>query len=297
MPPYEEFKQAEKARKQAPITDKTKGLVESWCKNVRTWNEDMQKGINTLSNLKDGHEIGGNGGGAVTSNYMIIIINRLQKDVEDLFKICQLTMVLDVKKSVRNSKENEDQWTIMRKNIKDELNRVDIALNQTSYEDRLKEGYVQISRLLNMRDIIQKQIMFSCLYRKLLVWNDLNIHPGEYCEEKVVECSKILNDYQEKLGYMPTKMQYEKVSLDQQGYFSPESDGKSCESTDTFEQMVDSFINMEDLIKKNFLMVQNSPDKITEFNANNPVQQTLREKVQDISQKFDTLQAELKQMR
>ena len=129
MPPYEEFKQAEKARKQAPITDKTKGLVESWCKNVRTWNEDMQKGINTLSNLKDGHEIGGNGGGAVTSNYMIIIINRLQKDVEDLFKICQLTMVLDVKKSVRNSKENEDQWTIMRKNIKDELNRVDIALN------------------------------------------------------------------------------------------------------------------------------------------------------------------------
>jgi len=48
--------------------------------------------------------------------------------------------------------------------------------------------------------------------------------------------------------------------------------------------MVDSFLNMEDLIKKNFLMVQNSPDKINEFNDNNPVQQTLREKVQDISQ-------------
>ena len=78
----------------------------------------------------------------------------------------------------------------------------------TSYEDRLKEGYVQISKLLNMRDIIQKQIMFSCLYRKLLLWNDLNIHPGEYCPEKVVECSQILNDYQESLGYKPTKANY-----------------------------------------------------------------------------------------
>lgn len=47
-----------------------------------------------------GHEVGGNGGGVVTSNYMAITIKRLQKDIEDLFKICQLTMVLDIKKTV-----------------------------------------------------------------------------------------------------------------------------------------------------------------------------------------------------
>ena len=235
LPPYEEYKQAQKRGKQANINDKTKGQVESWCKNVRQLNEDLQKNINTLGNLKDGHDIGGNGGGTVTSNYMAIIIKRLQKDVEDLFKLCQLTMVLNVKKTVTDAKENDDQWTIMKKNIKDELNRVDIEMNQTSYEDRNKVGYVQIAKLLNMRDIVQKQIMFSCLYRKLLVWNDLSIHPGEYCPEKVVECSKILNDYQEKMGYKPTKIQFEKVTLDQPGYFSPESDGKRCESTDTFE--------------------------------------------------------------
>lgn len=65
-----------------------------------------------------------------------------------------------------------------------------------------------------MRDIIHKQIMFSCLYRKLLVWDDLYIHPGEYCPDKVVECSKILNDYSDKLGYKPTKIEFKKVRLE-----------------------------------------------------------------------------------
>lgn len=65
-------------------------------------------------------------------------------------------MVLNVKKIVTDQKENDDQWTIMKKNIKDELNQVDVEINQTSIEDRLKTGYVLISKLLNMRDIIHK---------------------------------------------------------------------------------------------------------------------------------------------
>lgn len=187
---------------------------------------------------------------------MQIIIKRLQKDIEDLFKICQMTMVLNVNKTVTDPKENEDQWTIMKKNIKDELNRVENQLNQTSNEDRLKEGYVQISKLLNMRDILQERIMFSCLYRKLLVWNDLNIHPGEFCHEKIVKCSQLQETLHEKHKYKPTKMQFDKISLEEQGYFSPEIDGNRCNSTDTFEIVIKSFIDMEDLIKKNFLMVQ-----------------------------------------
>ena len=228
---------------------------------------------------------------------MQITIKRLQKDIEDLFKICQMTMVLNVKKTVTDPKENEDQWTIMKKSIKDELNRAENQLSQTSNEDRLKEGYVQISKLLNMRDILQERIMFSCLYRKLLVWNDLNIHPGEFCHEKIVNCSQILEDYQEKLGYKPTKMQFEKVSLEEQGYFSPEVDGNRCNSTDTFEIVIQSFIDMEELIKKNFLMAVQSPEKIEEFNANNPVQQTLREQVQNIMQELEKCQAEVKKKR
>lgn len=79
------------------------------------------------------------------------------------------------------------------------------------------------------------------------------------------------------MGYKPTKMQFEKVTLDQPGFFSPENDGKRCESTDACESMVNSYLEMEDLIKKNFLMVEKNPEKILEFNENNPVQMTLRE--------------------
>lgn len=87
--------------------------------------------MNTLENLKDGHEIGGNGGGVVTNNtsYMLIIIKRLQKDIEDLFKLCQLTMVINVRKTSPSLQDNDtdyvDQWQIKKKEIKDELKLVD----------------------------------------------------------------------------------------------------------------------------------------------------------------------------
>ena len=32
-----------------------------------------------------------------------------------------------------------------------------------------------VAKMLNMRDNLQKQIFYSCLYRKLVVWADLNI--------------------------------------------------------------------------------------------------------------------------
>ena len=113
-----------------------------------------------------------------------------------------------------------------------------------------------------MRDNLQKQIFFSCLYRKLLMWNDLNIHPGEYCNDKVVECTKILNDFMDKDSHIPTKIQFEFVNLDTSGYFSADNDGKKCESTDTLDALVENFNDMEELIKKNFLLVKKSPEKV-----------------------------------
>ena len=88
LPTYDEFKQSEKLGRSAKINDKTKGQVESWCKNVRHLNEDMQKQIAVLGNLGNGLDIGGTGGGAITSNYLMLIVRQLQKDIEDLIKIC-----------------------------------------------------------------------------------------------------------------------------------------------------------------------------------------------------------------
>jgi hypothetical protein len=150
--------------------------------------------------------------------------------------------------------------------------------------------------MLNMRDNLHSQIFQACLYRKLLVWNDLNIHPGEYCHQKVVDCIKMINEFQNKLNYKPTKLQFKELSLETPGYFSADKDSGSCESTETMTAMVDHFIDMEELIKKNFLMTQKSPEKIQEFNENNTVQRTLRDQLEIINQEHMELQEKYKQL-
>ena len=58
--------------------------------------------------------------------------------------------------------------------------------------------------------------------------------------------------------------------------------------------MVHHFIDMEKFISKNYLMKR---DKVDEFLDNNPEQQTLRQQVMEISQKYRDLEKEYKEQR
>ena len=110
-----------------------------------------------------------------------------------------------------------------------------------------------IGKMLNMRDGLQKQIFHSSLYRKLIIWSDLNIQPDEYSHQKVVECINQINEFQEKLNYKPTKLEFQEVHLEMPGYFSFQENAH-CESTDTLDACIFAFLDMENLIKKNFMM-------------------------------------------
>jgi len=105
----------------------------------------------------------------------------------------------------------------------------------------------------------------------------LNIPPDEWCHQKVVECINKINDFQEKLNYKPTKVQFEEVGLDSSGYFSFEGSGTECESTVTLDAMIGNFVDMENLIKKNFMM---KSEKLSKFSDSNPIQLTLREEIE-----------------
>ena len=56
-------------------------------------------------------------------------------------------------------------------------------------------------------------------------------------------------------------MQFEDVHLEMSGYFSFH-ENSNCESTDTLGATVDAFIEMGNLIKKNFMM---KPEKLAQF--------------------------------
>lgn len=67
-----------------------------------------------------------------------------------------------------------------------------------------------------------------------------------------------INKYQEREGYIPTKLQYEDVTYETNGYFSLGDQVSTAESTEYLDSCIESFLEMENLIKKNFMM---PPDK------------------------------------
>jgi hypothetical protein len=145
-----------------------------------------------------------------------------------------------------------------------------------------------VAKLLNVRDNLHRQVFHSCLYRKLLIWNDLNIQCDEYSHQRVVDCFNEINDFQEKFNYKPTKLAFKEVTIETPGYFSlsEASTNEKCEATDTMDAMIQNYIDMENLIKKNF-MVQS--EKLDKFAKNNPIQMTLREEIEEVNQELNKM--------
>lgn len=143
-----------------------------------------------------------------------------------------------------------------------------------------------------MKDALQKQIFYACLYRKLVLWDDLNIACDEWCHLKVVECINQINGFQEQLGYKPTKLQFQEVSLDSPGYYMfSDSQGES-ECTTSLDAMILNTIDMESLIKKNF-MIQS--EKLRHFAESNPVQMSLREEVEELNKELEMVKQKNKE--
>ena len=49
-----------------------------------------------------------------------------------------------------------------------------------------------VSKLMNMREALHKQIFHGCLYRKLVTWKDLSIYIGEYGNQIEVDTLNML---------------------------------------------------------------------------------------------------------
>ena len=123
----------------------------------------------------------------------------------------------------------------------------------------------------------------------------MNIQCEEWCHQKVVECIEQINEYQETLNYKPTKLQFKEVTIETPGYFNHSESEKSdmCESTLTADAMIENYVDMENLIKKNFMM---QSDKKEQFAVNNPVQMTLREEIEIIYSELNKLKEQNQQL-
>lgn len=77
-------------------------------------------------------------------------------------------------------------------------------------------------------------------------------------------------------------MQFKDVSLDSPGYFMFGHEGEN-ECTTSLDAMIANTVDMESLIKKNF-MIQS--EKLRQFAEKNSVQMTLREEVEEANKEL-----------
>lgn len=126
--------------------------------------------------------------------------------------------------------------------------------NATSKPDT--EPMFQIAKLMSMKDSLQGQIFMGVLYRKCIIWADLNITSGGkegedvYGHQKVVEIFAKISEYKQNLNYLPGKLTYEPITESTPGVYSSEGE---LETSLAMQAMILNIIEMEQLIKKSFL--------------------------------------------
>ena len=132
-----------------------------------------------------------------------------------------------------------------------------------------------------MKDNLIKQVTNALLYRKILLWRDLNIQSEDFVDSKVVEIINQMDELEKNMGIIPTKLILEEVKFDSQGVYTITSDGdrKYSESIENLHALTVSFFEMENIIKKNFKLSTDKREKLTE---DNPVLETLRDQLEEM---------------
>ena len=147
-----------------------------------------------------------------------------------------------------------------------------------------------------MKDKLLQQILSGLLYKKTVIWTDLKINPGAgsdnsdviYAAAKIVQVKEKIDEFlAHSPGYLPSRYNFKQISADEPGvYTAPtqnETEGQEPQGTDfteLLEAVIESNSDMETLIKDKFLF---SKEKIQGFIDTNPVQATLREKVEELN--------------
>lgn len=106
----------------------------------------------------------------------------------------------------------------------------------------------------------------------------------------------MINNYQEDLKYKPTKLEFKEVILDTPGFFNfGEGISDSCDSTENMHAFIEQVVDMESMIKKNFISgKKDGKGKNKDILPANPVQITLREEFERLNQDYNKLEAKLK---
>jgi hypothetical protein len=147
-------------------------------------------------------ELGENGGAGMSAeggsemkvNYFDHMVNQISKEIHDLMGICANVLALPRQYYKKQKKDGiENQWRIIQDQMKNEVTKV-LGLANDANTDHI----ALLSKLMNLKDNLQRQVFVGVLYRKLIIWMDLNIQSDEYEHNKVVDCISLISDLKEE---------------------------------------------------------------------------------------------------
>ena len=133
------------------------------------------------------------------------------------------------------------------------------------------------------------------MYKKTVIWTDLKINPGAssdnsdviYAAAKIVQVKDKIDEFlAQSPGYLPSRYNFNPIDHEDGGVYTnqlQDMEGQEPQGTDfteLLEAVIESNADMETLIKDKFLF---SKEKIQGFIDTNPVQATLREKVEELN--------------
>ena len=118
-----------------------------------------------------------------------------------------------------------------------------------------KEPIKQIALLMTMKDDLMGQIFTACMYRKVILFEDLSVNNdgnnGEetYASPKVVHVHKIMDKYMEELGYKPARLIYQPVTVAniiKNGIYT-QNESNQTDTAESLKDMIQQVIEMETL--------------------------------------------------
>lgn len=187
-------------------------------------------------------------------------VSRLMKTVEGSFQ----------------SASHKSSWSEEFKKASAEVSKMMVSLREES--DTSEKMYSSVMKLQSIRDNIICQFLRAMLYRKNVLWRDLNIRFDDYIHGEVKLSLNKIKENEEKYGFVPSTLEFR----------VPKPEISEQALPDLLEITIHDYDEMIESMK-NFSKLSEEPQLIEDISKNQHVVKGLRDKIELLTKNYNSL--------
>ena len=161
-------------------------------------------------------------------------------------------------------------------------------------EDASLECFIEICEI---RDNLLSQAFKALLYRKIVLWMDLDILETGYVKGDILEAVQNIIAFKNKHGYIPVRVEYihpkkssELPTINESGRANP-----ALNLANSFESFTEEFQSMVSLIENNFQLKTVKPTQ--KSNLKSSKVDSLRQQLEDVHREKEKLEEDIQKLR